>query len=53
MNYQEFKQTYTLLFNLMMKYNPGQSGAGHYAEKMTDLSNQYPEFAEQAELECY
>jgi len=51
MNYEEFKIEYQNLFSAMMKYDPSMVGAGHYAEKMASLSDEYPEFAERAENE--
>lgn len=48
-NYQEFKAEYERLFKLMMSYSPKQAGSGHYAEKMADLEDAYPEWAEMAE----
>lgn len=35
----------------MMKYEPGQVGAAHYAEKMAQLADEYPDFAEIVEGE--
>jgi hypothetical protein len=52
MNYEDFKAQYVLLFNKMMTYSPEMVGAGHYAEKMAALSDEYPEFAERVENEA-
>lgn len=51
MTYEEFKVEYTKAFKAMMSYTPGQVGAGHFAEKMADLSDEYPEFEERFEEE--
>lgn len=51
MTYEEFKKIYTETFKKMMSYNPNQCGSGVYADKMADLENEYPEFAEIAEAE--
>jgi len=51
MTYNDFKIEYTDIFKKMMSYSPEQIGSGIYAEKMADLEEQYPEFAEQAENE--
>jgi hypothetical protein len=36
----------------MMKYKPGQVGAGIYAEKMAALADEYPEYLERLEAEA-
>ena len=51
MSYEDFKAQYVRLFNNMMTYSPEMVGAGHYAEKMAALSDEYPEFAERVENE--
>ena len=51
MNYEKFKVEYTKTFKLMMGYSPDQVGSGHYAEKLADLSDAYPEFEERLEDE--
>lgn len=52
MTYEEFKAEYTKLFNAMMSYTPDQVGAGHYAEKMADLADAYPEFEDRIDDEA-
>jgi len=51
MTYEEFKVAYVKAFNLSMKYSPNEVGASMYAQKMSDLSVAYPDFAEQVENE--
>ena len=51
MNYEDFKAQYTRYFKNMMSYSPAMVGSGMYAEKMADMADQYPEFAERAENE--
>jgi hypothetical protein len=51
MSYEEFKKEYESTFKLMMKYSPKQAGAKVYAEKMAELADNYPEFAEAVENE--
>lgn len=51
MTYEEFKAEYTALFKRMMGYSPSQAGASIYAERMAEMSDLYPEFAERAESE--
>ena len=50
-NYEKFKVEYTKTFKRMMGYSPDQVGSGHYAEKLADLSDAYPEFEERLEDE--
>lgn len=51
MTYEEFKVEYEYLFRTMMSYDPNEVGSGHYAEKMADLADKYPEFEERFEKE--
>jgi len=51
MTYAEFKSKYVAAFNAMMNYSPSMAGAGYYAEVMANLSDSYPEFADQVEME--
>lgn len=41
MTYEAFKTEYRKLFKAMMCYSPDQVGAGHFAEKMADLADEY------------
>jgi hypothetical protein len=49
MTYEEFKTAYTAAFNRAMSYKPSEVGAGVYTEKMADLADAYPEFADRVE----
>jgi hypothetical protein len=51
MTYDEFLTVYTATFNCAMTYKPSECGFTVYAEKMADLSDAYPEFADRAENE--
>lgn len=51
MTYEEFKAEYIKTFNLMMQYSPNQAGSSVYAEKLADLADKYPDFADAAENE--
>jgi hypothetical protein len=51
MTYEEFKTAYTAAFNRAMSYKPSEIGSMVYMEKMADLSDTYPEFADRAENE--
>lgn len=51
MTYEEFKVAYTDAFNRSMKYSPNEVGSSLYANKMSELSGTYPEFAEIVENE--
>ena len=51
MTYNEFKTAYTAAFNRAMSYKPSECGSVVYAEKMANLADAYPEFAERAENE--
>ena len=51
MTFETFKKEYTDNFKRMMSYTPEQAGARIFAEKMADLEEQYPEWAEIVENE--
>ena len=51
MTYDEFRGEYKRLFDEMAKYSPNEAGAGHFAEKMAELADQHPKWAEQVENE--
>ena len=51
MDYEAFKAEYTKIFKRMMGYSPDQVGSGHFAEKLADLADEYPEFEERLEAE--
>ena len=51
MSYNEFKIAYATAFNRAMSYKPSECGSMVYAEKMADLADAYPEFADRAENE--
>jgi hypothetical protein len=51
MTYDAFKAQYLATFNKMMAYKPTECGSTVYAEKLADLADAYPEFAERAENE--
>jgi hypothetical protein len=51
MTYEEFKTAYTAAFNRAMSYKPSECGSTVYTEKMADLADTYPEFADRAENE--
>lgn len=51
MTYDEFKAAYVKTFNTMMSYKPTECGSSVYAEKLADLADAYPEFADRAENE--
>ena len=52
MTYEEFKKAYTQAFNSMMNYTCEQVGSSHFAEKMAELSDAYPEFEARLENEA-
>jgi len=52
MNYEAFKIEYLKAFNSMMSYSPDQVGSGHFAEKMADLYEINPDWADQVEEEA-
>jgi hypothetical protein len=49
MNYETFKAEYIQNFRQMMKYSPNEVGSGMYAEKLADMAEAHPEWAEQVE----
>ena len=51
MTFEAFKTEYIDTFKRMMSYSPKQAGARIYAEKMADLEDAYPEWAEIVENE--
>ena len=51
MTYEEFKTSYTTAFNRAMSYKPSEIGSTVYAEKMADLADAYPMFADRVENE--
>lgn len=51
MNYEEFKIEYTSILKKMMGYTPNECGSVIFSEKMADLADAYPEFAEMVENE--
>jgi phage regulator Rha-like protein len=44
MTYEEFKEAYVEAFKEMQKYTVDQVGSGHFAQKLADLSDAYPDF---------
>ena len=52
MTYEEFKIAYTNAFKSMMRYKITEIGSGHFAEKMAELADAYPDFADQVESEA-
>lgn len=52
MDYETFKAEYTDTFKRMMAYRPDQVGSTIYAEKMADMEEVYPEWAEKVEDEA-
>lgn len=51
MTYEEFAQAYRATFALMMSYSPNEVGSAVYVEKLADLADAHPEWAEQVEAE--
>ena len=49
MTFEEFEKEYRTAFENSMKYSPDQAGSTHYTEKMAELAEAYPEWAEKAE----
>ena len=47
MTYETFKTQYDVLLAKFMHYTPQQAGSAHYAEKLADLCEAYPEFEKQ------
>ena len=52
MNFEEFKAEYIHLFKEMMKYSPDEVGSLVFEERMAELADAYPEWAEQVEEEA-
>jgi len=57
MTYKEFKAEYKNLFIQMNKYTLQQAGSQHFLEKMIDIAEKFPDFAEdyenEVEIEAY
>ncbi len=51
MSYEEFKSAYIIAFDNMNKYTCDQVGSQVYAEKMADLYDINPDWADQIEEE--
>lgn len=51
MTYEEFAALYKATFVKLMSYAPNQVGSAVYAEKMADLADAHPEWAELVENE--
>ena len=51
MTYEEFKAEMQRLLNKAFQYTCDQAGSGHYAEKMADLAEAYPEYEERLDNE--
>ena len=51
MTYNEFKSEYLTAFTKMMSYSPNEIGSLMYANKMADLADMNPTWAERAENE--
>ncbi len=51
MTFEEFAKAYRATFATMMTYSSQQVGSAIYAEKMADLADTYPEWAEQVEAD--
>jgi hypothetical protein len=51
MTYEEFAAAYTRQFQLSMWYGPNTIGGKEATERMAELADNYPEFAERAENE--
>jgi hypothetical protein len=43
LTYDQFKKSYGDAFQAMNRYTPEEVGSGHYAEKMAELADAYPE----------
>jgi hypothetical protein len=52
MNYEEFKAEYTKVFAAMMSYTCNQAGSEYFSEKMADLAEAHPEWADKVEAEA-
>ena len=51
LTFAEFEKLYRATFATMMGYSLKQIGSAIYAEKLADLSDAYPEWAELVEAE--
>jgi hypothetical protein len=51
MSYDAFKAEYSGYFDQMMKYSPKEYGSKLFAEKMADLADAYPEYANKIDNE--
>jgi hypothetical protein len=49
MTFSEFKAAYHALFDIMMSYHPNEVGSLIYAEKMAEMADTYPQWAETVE----
>jgi hypothetical protein len=49
MTYEQFREAYVATFKQMMAYKPSEVGSQVFAEKMADMSDEFPEFAERCE----
>ena len=49
MDYGSFKKEYTRTMRQWFEYTPEQAGSIVYAEKMSALADEYPDFAERVE----
>ena len=50
-SYEEFAKAYRATFAKMMSYSPNEVGSTVYVEKLSELADAYPIWAEQAESE--
>lgn len=44
LTYELFVQAYTANFKWMMMYTPDQTGSQHFAARMAELADKYPDF---------
>jgi hypothetical protein len=51
MNYETFRAEYQAAFAKFLKYGPDKIGGAEAVERMTELAEAFPEFAERAENE--
>lgn len=49
MTFDDFAKVYRATFALMMAYSPNEVGSAIYVEKLADLSDAHPDWAEQLE----
>lgn len=52
MNYEAFLTEYMKAFRQAMAYGPNTVGGAEAAERMAELSDAYPDFAERAEQDA-